>query len=135
MRLTSLLLAIVAVAGCTNANAPKPTAAASAQKASVRKATFGKTADGQAVDAYTLTNANGVEVTAITFGGIITSIRIPDRNGKFDNVALGFGTLEPYIRNPPYFGAIIGRYGNRIAKGRFSLDGKTYTLATNNGPN
>ncbi|HEX5109596.1 MAG TPA: aldose epimerase family protein [Vicinamibacterales bacterium] len=99
------------------------------------KAAFGKTPDGAAVDVYTLTNANGVEVRAITFGGIITSIRVPDRTGKFDDVALGFGELEPYLRNPPYFGAIIGRYANRIAKGRFVLDGRTYTLAVNNRPN
>jgi aldose 1-epimerase len=101
----------------------------------VSRAVFGKTPDGQPVDVYTLTNVNGVEVRAITFGGIITSIRIPDRAGTLDDVALGFNDLEPYLRNPPYFGAIIGRYANRIAKGRFVLDGRTYTLAVNNRPN
>ena len=101
----------------------------------MNKAEFGKTPEGEAVDVYTLTNTEGMEVRAITFGGIITSIRVPDRAGKLDDVALGFNNLEGYLNNPPYFGAIIGRYANRIGKGRFTLDGKTYTLATNNGPN
>jgi aldose 1-epimerase len=109
--------------------------AAAVQEGSVTKAAFGKTPDGQSIDVYTLTNASGMEVRAITFGGIITSIRVPDRAGKLGDVALGFNALEPYLRNPPYFGAIVGRYGNRIAKGRFALDGRTYTLAVNNAPN
>jgi len=93
------------------------------------------TPQGEAVDTYTLTSPGGMEVRAITYGGIITSIRVPDRNGKVADVALGFDSLEPYLKNPPFLGAIIGRYGNRIARGRFTLDGKTYTLATNNPPN
>jgi len=101
----------------------------------VNKAVFGTTPAGETVDVYTLTNAQGMEVRAITFGGIITSLRVPDRDGKFDDVALGFDNLEGYLKNPPFLGAIIGRYGNRIAKGRFTLDGKTYTLAINNSPN
>ena len=135
MRLTPLLL-LLALAACTKTDAQKPAgAAATAQKGSVNKALFGKTPAGESVDVYTLTNTTGMEVRAITFGGIISSIRIPDRNGKVDDVALGFSTLEPYLKNPPYFGAIIGRYANRIAKGRFALDGHTYTLAVNNRPN
>ena len=101
----------------------------------MNKAAFGMTPDGEAVDIYTLTNPQGMEVRAITFGGIITSIRVPDRDGKLDDVVLGFDSLEGYLKNPPFLGAIIGRYGNRIAKGRFTLDGKTYTLAINNKPN
>ena len=101
----------------------------------MNKATFGTTPNGEAVDIYTLTNPQGMEVRAITLGGIITSIRVPDKNGKFDDVALGFDSLDGYIKNPPFLGAIIGRYGNRIGKGRFTLDGKTYTLAINNKPN
>jgi aldose 1-epimerase len=103
--------------------------------ASVNKAVFGTTPDGQAVEVYTLTNPQGMEVRAITYGGIITSLRVPDRNGEFDDIALGFDNLEGYLKNPPFFGAIIGRYGNRIAKGQFTLDGKTYDLAINNPPN
>jgi aldose 1-epimerase len=108
---------------------------ATAQGASVTKGLFATTPDGTPVDVYTLTNAAGMQVRAITFGGIITSIRVPDREGAFADVALGFDVLGPYLRNPPYFGAIIGRYANRIAGGRFTLDGRTYTLAVNNPPN
>jgi aldose 1-epimerase len=135
MKNASLLLLLI-LAGCSNQDtsnaAPQ---AAVIKEGSVAKAEFGKTPEGQTVDVYTLTNSEGMEVRAITFGGIITSIRVPDRNGKLDDVALGFDTLDGYLRNPPYFGAIIGRYGNRIARGRFTLDGKTYTLAVNNRPN
>jgi len=91
--------------------------------------------DGSVVDVFTLTNARGMEVRAITYGGIITSLRVPDRTGRFDDVVLGHDNLDGYLNNSGYFGAIIGRYGNRIAKGSFTLDGITYTLATNNGPN
>ncbi len=84
---------------------------------------------------YKLTNAHGVEVDAMNYGGIIVSIRVPDRKGEFADVVLGHETLEGYIPNPPYIGAIIGRYGNRIANGTFTLDGKTYTLPKNDGPN
>ena len=96
---------------------------------------FGKTADGQPVEVYTLTNANGMEVKAITYGCIITSLKVPDRAGKLADVVLGYDTLDGYLKDSPYFGAVVGRYGNRIAKGQFTLDGKTYKLATNNGPN
>jgi aldose 1-epimerase len=104
-------------------------------QAPVRSEAFGKTADGKQVELYTLTNANGIEVRAITYGGIITSLKVPDRSGRIADVVLGFDTLDGYLKDHPYFGTIIGRYGNRIAKGRFTLDGRTYTLATNNGPN
>jgi Galactose mutarotase and related enzymes len=91
--------------------------------------------DGRSIDRFTLTNSSGMQVQAITWGAIITSIRVPDRNGKIDDVVLGYDTLDPYVRNPSYFGAIVGRYANRIANGKFTLDGKEYTLATNNRPN
>jgi len=84
---------------------------------------------------YTLTNSHGVEVRAMNYGGIILSMRVPDRKGQFADIVLGHDTLEGYIPNPPYFGAIIGRYANRIANGTFTLDGKTYTLPKNDGPN
>jgi aldose 1-epimerase len=101
----------------------------------VKKEAFEKTADGKAVDLHTFSNASGMEVRAMTYGGIILSIKVPDRNGKLDDVTLGFDSLEPYLTAPPYFGALIGRYGNRIGKARFKLDGKEYKLAVNNGPN
>jgi aldose 1-epimerase len=87
-------------------------------------------------DMVTLKNSHGMEVRAIPYGGIITSIRVPDRNGHFDDVVLGYDSAEAYMKNNgPYMGAIIGRYGNRIAKASFTLDGQVYKLATNNGPN
>ncbi|SPF42857.1 Aldose 1-epimerase [Candidatus Sulfotelmatobacter kueseliae] len=84
---------------------------------------------------YTLTNSHGVEVRAMNYGGIIVSIRVADRKGQFADIVLGHETLEGYIPNPPYLGAIVGRYANRIANGKFALDGKTYTLPQNDGTN
>jgi aldose 1-epimerase len=102
----------------------------------ISSAPYGTTADGVAVDEYTLTNANGMEVKIITYGGIITSLKVPDRYGNMANVTLGFSNLQDYeTNNSSYFGAIIGRYGNRIANAKFTLDGVEYTLAANNGPN
>lgn len=105
------------------------------ERAGVTRALFGKMTDGSPVEMFTLRNANGVEVRAINYGATITSIRVPDRRGRFGDVVLGFETLEPYLKPHPYFGAVVGRYGNRIAKGQFTLDGQTYKLAANNGPN
>jgi aldose 1-epimerase len=91
--------------------------------------------DGRPVESFTLTNAGGLELRAISYGAIIVSLRVPDRDGRLDDVVLGHDDLEGYLSKPAYFGALVGRYGNRIAGGRFTLDGRTYTLATNNGPN
>ncbi len=96
---------------------------------------FGRTADGQAVNIYTLRNANGVEARISQYGGLLVSLKVPDRNGKMGDVVLGYDKLADYLKSSPYFGAMIGRYGNRIAKGKFTLDGVAYTLAVNNGPN
>lgn len=96
--------------------------------------TFG-TVNKTAIERFTLKNANGVTVQAITYGGIITSITTPARNGATADIVLGFDSIDGYLKDHPFFGAIIGRYGNRIAKGRFTLDGQTYKLATNNGAN
>jgi aldose 1-epimerase len=97
---------------------------------------FGKTADGTPVESYTLTNKNGVSVKIMTLGATITEINVPDKNGKFSNVVLGFDSAEGYLSDKnQYFGATTGRVANRIAKGKFKLDGKEYKLATNNGPN
>ncbi|MGD8727716.1 MAG: aldose epimerase family protein [Gemmatimonadales bacterium] len=101
----------------------------------VTVAPFGQMPDGRAVSVYTLTNANGMRVRAINYGGIILSLEVPEREDRLDDVVLGYDDLEGYLEETPYFGAIIGRYGNRIAGGSFTLDGATYTLATNNGPN
>ena len=104
-------------------------------KPQIRKQPFGKIAEQNAVDLFTLTNAQGVEARIMTYGGTVVSLKVPDRTGKMGDVVLGHDTLEGYLKNNPYFGSIIGRYGNRIAKGRFSLGGRGYTLAKNNGEN
>lgn len=96
---------------------------------------FGKTPSGEQVNLYTLRNASGVEVAITNYGARVVSLKVPDRSGKFDDVVLGFDSLDGYLKDNPYFGAIVGRYGNRIAKGEFTLDGKKYTLARNNGEN
>ncbi len=105
------------------------------ESTAIKGTQFGNTTDGKAVEKYTLTNAKGMTMDVITYGGIITSLNAPDNKGMYSNVVLGFDSLTQYIRNNPYFGAIIGRYGNRIANGKFSLDGKEYTIPTNDGPN
>lgn len=102
---------------------------------SVSKAAFGLSLEGQPASLFTLTNAQGMLVKISNFGGVITEIQVPDRQGKFTNVNLGFDEVEPYHELSPYFGALIGRFGNRIKGGKFTIDGVDYQLATNNGPN
>ncbi len=105
------------------------------KKMSIKKQAFGKTADGKDVDLYTLTNANGLKTEIMTYGGIVRTLEVPDRDGNLGDIVLGYDSLDKYIENNPYFGALVGRCGNRIAKGKFTLNGVEYTLATNNGPN
>jgi aldose 1-epimerase len=104
-------------------------------KATLTKESFGKMADGREVDIYTLTNRNGVEVKITNYGATVVSLRVPDRKGKLDDVVLGYDNYDGYLGNSPYIGAVVGRYANRIAKGRFSLNGVEYKIATNNGEN
>ncbi len=101
----------------------------------IRKAPFGQTSEGQPVDLYTLTNAHGLQVRIMNYGAIVVSLDVPDRSGKIDDVTLGYDSLSGYLKETPYFGAIVGRYGNRIAKGAFTLNGVKYRLAKNNGAN
>jgi len=101
----------------------------------VTRAPFGRLPDGRAVELYTLVNSHGIEVRVMTYGAIITVVKTPDRVGHIDDIALGFDSLAGYVGVHPYFGAVVGRYANRIAHGQFSLDGQTYHLALNNGPN
>lgn len=101
----------------------------------VKKEIFGKTRSGAFIDVYTLSNPHGIEVRTITYGGIITSLSVPDKDGKIDDIVLGLEALDGYLAGHPYLGAIIGRYGNRIGRAKFTLDGVEYTLAANNGAN
>ena len=102
---------------------------------STTKKSFGKTPDGQPVDLYVLTNKGGAEASITNYGGAVVSIKVPDRNGKPADVVLGYDTVDGYVNDKSHFGGIIGRFGNRIAHAQFVLDGKTYTLAKNNGEN
>lgn len=106
-----------------------------AAELNVSKEAWGKTKNGQAVDLFTLTNKNGVTAKITNYGGIITELMVPDRDGKMGDVVLGFKSLDEYLAGHPFYGALVGRYCNRIAKGEFTIDGKEYTLVTNNGPN
>lgn len=124
------LMAAVLVVACLFGCAGKPET-----KGTVTKAPFGRLPDGTPVEIYTLKNANGMEARICTYGGIVVSLTAPDRNGRFADVVLGYDDLDGYVTNNPYFGCLVGRYGNRIAKGRFTLDGQTFTLAQNDGEN
>jgi aldose 1-epimerase len=104
-------------------------------KPSVKKQLFGKTKEGIAVDIYTLTNSKGVEAKIINYGAVVVSLKVPDRGGNFVDVVLGYDTLDGYLNDTAYLGVILGRFGNRIAKGKFSLNGTEYTLVKNNGEN
>ena len=101
----------------------------------VEKQVMGKTPHDEVVHLVTLENANGLKVKIMTFGATITAVEVPDRNGKIENVTLYLDSLDDYVKGHPFFGSTVGRYANRIAKGKFTLDGKEYTLATNNGEN
>ena len=104
-------------------------------KPRLKKSLFGKTADGTDVYLYTLTNKRGAEVSITTYGARVVTLKVPDRNGKIGDVVLGYDNLDGYMKDTAYFGSVPGRYANRIAHGKFTLDGKTYTLPLNDGPN
>jgi len=101
----------------------------------IKSEPFGKAPDGTPVELFTLKNLNGVTAQITNYGGIITALNVPDKDGNFEDVVLGFYTLEEYIKKSPHFGCLVGRYGNRIAEGKFTLDGVEYQMAVNNGPN
>ena len=124
IKVATLLISILFLAACAKKE----------DKPSIKKDTWGQ-ADGKEISLYTLTNKNGMVVKITNWGSRVTSIIVPDKNGKFENVVLGFDSLKSYIGENPHFGSIVGRFGNRIAKGKFSLNGAEYNLAINNGPN
>jgi aldose 1-epimerase len=116
------------------AGAGHSAAAADSAQHAIEQAAFGQVGD-QLVEIYTLTNVHGIEARIMTYGAAIVSLKTPDRAGQFKNIVLGFETLAPYLAGVPYFGATVGRYANRIANGRFSLDGTSYQLPQNDGVN
>jgi aldose 1-epimerase len=124
--LATLSFAAAALIGCSSVSkAPEQ----------ISRQPFGETKEGKPVYLYTLRNQHGAEARISNYGGLVISLKVPDRNGKLGDVVLGYDKLSDYLKDSPYFGALIGRYGNRIAKGKFTLEGKEYTLATNNYPN
>lgn len=126
------IISIVLMAGLTGC-APAPEV--KKEKPKVTRTSFGKTPEGTEVSLYTLKNSHGIEVSIINYGGIVVSLKTPDKTGQFADIVLGFDSLDGYLKGHPYFGAIIGRYGNRIGGAKFALGGKEYKLAANNGPN
>jgi aldose 1-epimerase len=112
-----------------------PASVSTPQTLTITKEAFGVLLGGKAVDLYTLTNAHGIEIRVMTYGGVIVSLNVPDRSGLSADIVLGYEHLEGYLAKSPYFGAIVGRFGNRIKDARFTLDGKEYTLGKNNPPN
>ena len=145
MKLTTTILSIslgslLLFSACKQNSEPKKSDAVAAvtteaPKPGITKSSFGTLPDGQAVEMYTLRNKPGMEVSIMTFGAAIVKWTAPDTKNKYEDITLGCDSLGGYLEGVPYFGAVVGRYGNRIAKGKFTLDGKTYTLATNNSPN
>lgn len=133
--LSLLLVLIMLLASCRNSNKGTTSEEHKNPRCKVEKSHFGMSPEGDSVKLYTLKNEKGIVVRITNYGGIVTEIHTPDREGKMANIVLGFDNLEQYLGEHPYFGALIGRYGNRIAGGSFELDGKTYALARNNGPN
>ena len=128
MKLKSLLFPITlsVAAVCPSASGGSP--------ATITMKSFGQTENGTETTLYSLTNANGIKADITNYGGIVVRLVVPDRYGNMDDVVLGYNTLDEYLRDSPYFGCIVGRVGNRIAEGKFELDGKTYELVTNNSP-
>src|SRR5947207_4785428 len=128
LRLGPALFALLLATSCGTIHQPN-------RMTKIEEQDWGRTPDGTPVKLFTLTNSKGMVAKITTYGGIVTELRVPDRDGHIDDVVLGFDNLDQYLKGHPFFGAIAGRVANRIAKGRFTLDEHEYTLATNNGPN
>ena len=134
MELTlKIVVALILCVGIVSSTGCVTTGTSGGSSISVKQ--FGKARDGTPVDIYTLVNANGLKTRITNYGGIVVDLHVPDRSGKLGDIVLGYDRLDDYIKNNPYFGCLVGRYGNRIAKGKFALNGKEYTLATNNDAN
>ncbi|MCR9227864.1 MAG: galactose mutarotase [Flavobacteriaceae bacterium] len=135
----AVLLLVFSIMGCKQnkkeSQSEMETVTTESEQNPIEETAFGEMPDGTKVKKFTLKNNVGMEVDVITYGGIITRWTAPDKQGEFEDIVLGFENLDQYLDGNPYFGALIGRYGNRIAGGQFSLDGETYKLATNDGDN
>jgi aldose 1-epimerase len=127
----TLLCALIFIGGLSLASS----LSSQGMRGTIKKESFGKTSGGEQIDVYTLSNKKGMEVSITNFGATVVKLKVPDRTGKATDVVLGYDTLDGYEKGTSYFGATVGRYGNRIAGGKFTLDGKTYTLPKNNGEN
>jgi aldose 1-epimerase len=127
LQILSVSLGAACLVGCASVSSPR--------NKGVSQQPFGQTKDGTPVELYTIRNGKGAEARISNYGGLVISLTMPDRHGQFGDVVLGYDSLADYLKDSPYFGALIGRYGNRIAKGKFTLNGQQYTLATNNYPN
>jgi len=127
----TLLCALILIGGLSLASA----LSSQGMRGTIKKESFGKTTGGEQIDIYTLSNKKGMEVAITNFGATVVTLKVPDRAGKATDIVLGYDTLDGYEKGTSYFGATVGRYGNRIAGGKFSIDGKTYTLPKNNGEN
>src|SRR5579862_3930725 len=135
MRIRWAVAAVGLAVGTACANPSNTSSGSGSPMTRVAQEPFGKMPDGRPIAMVRLANQNGVEVRVMNYGGIILSIKTPDRAGKLGDIVLGHDDAAGYVPNPTFFGAIIGRYGNRIAKGKFTLDGHEYTLPINNPPN
>ena len=127
----TLLCALILIGGLSLASS----LSSQGMRGTIKKESFGKTTGGEQIDIYTLSNKKGMEVSITNFGATVVTLKVPDRAGKATDIVLGYDTLDGYEKGTSYFGATVGRYGNRIAGGKFSIDGKTYTLPKNNGEN
>jgi len=134
MKFIYFLFALLLVSSCAP-NSDQKSKSEQKQTLDIEKSGFGKLKDGFAIDLYTLKNANGMTLKITNYGGAIVSWTAPDKNGKYEDIVLGCDSVSGYENGVPYFGALVGRYGNRIAQGKFTLDGKKYNLAVNNGAN
>lgn len=132
--ITLTLVTAFAATGCSSKKETKEEAVDTTANVStpMQPQSFGTLSDGREVKSYTLKNKNGVEMKVINYGGIITHLRTPDKSGVLEDIVLGYDSLDGYLKATPYFGAIVGRYGNRIANGKFKVDGKEYSVAQNN---
>jgi aldose 1-epimerase len=127
----TLLCALILLGGLSLASS----LSSQGMRGTIKKESFGKTTGGEQIDLYMLSNKKGMEVSITNFGATVVTLKVPDRAGKAADIVLGYDTLDGYEKGTSYFGATVGRYGNRIAGGKFSIDGKTYTLPKNNGEN